>query len=244
MPKKQKVKHGSALLLATILLFAVVTMVVGLTYITVTEQKMSQKTKSSVGSFFSSASGIEWALNTIATTDNPDTKSISSRFTMSGDKAVCPSGNSCEIYFLDNSGKVITAPGSAKISDIKAIRSVGTRGDETQRAIEVAVAAGGDKIAWAKVNGTTIVDGRNVDSVSKIATGRFTINFKPSYFSNNNYSVSVAPGYVFGLGSTLGFVETSNPVITASSVTLDFISSPTGGSFQDPGTFFVQAIGK
>ncbi|MDD5490120.1 MAG: PilX N-terminal domain-containing pilus assembly protein, partial [Candidatus Moranbacteria bacterium] len=58
--------RGSALLLTTILLFVVLSLVVSLSYITVMEQQMSSKTKSSVGSFFNADSGVEWALNKIA----------------------------------------------------------------------------------------------------------------------------------------------------------------------------------
>jgi len=133
-------KHkGAILLLTTILLFVLLGMVVSLSYVTVMEQKMSQKTKSSVGSFYNSESGIEWALNKIA---NSSGTIISAFSTFSGGKAPCPSGFSCDIFLLDTDGKVITNS-NADLSLVKAVRSVGSQGGETQRAIEAAVASGG-----------------------------------------------------------------------------------------------------
>jgi len=135
-PKKSK---GSAFLLSTILLFVVLGMVVTLSYVTVMEQKMSRKTKSSVGAFFNADSGIEWALNKIASGSG----NISGVFGTSipGSGIDCPnfgSGSPCKVYLLDADGKVITA--DAPLEDIKAVRSVGTQGNETTRAIEAAVA--------------------------------------------------------------------------------------------------------
>ena len=129
--------QGAILLLTTILLFVLLGMVVSLSYVTVMEQKMSQKTKSSVGSFYNSESGVEWALNKIA---NSSGTIISAFSTFSGGKAPCPSGFGCDVYFLDKDGKVITGS-STLLSDIKAVRSVGSQGGDTQRAIEAAVAA-------------------------------------------------------------------------------------------------------
>ena len=65
-------RQGSALLLTTILLFVVLSLVMSLSYVTVMEQKMSSKTKSSVGSFFNADSGVEWALNKIASATGED----------------------------------------------------------------------------------------------------------------------------------------------------------------------------
>jgi hypothetical protein len=125
-------------------------MVVSLTYVTVMEQKMSQKTKSSVGSFFTAESGVEWALNQIAT-GSGDT--INSKFgtqatnaTNEG-KMTCPFSSDCNIYLLDSSGNVIPKyqfgnPNSADL--VKAVRSVGSQNQETQRAIEAAVAQAAD----------------------------------------------------------------------------------------------------
>jgi hypothetical protein len=133
-----KTNRASALLLTTILLFVVLSMVLSLTYITVMEQKMSGKSKSSVGSFYAAESGVEWALNKIATTSETTVSGAFPGFSAS--KADCPFGG-CQVYLLDKDGKVITS-GSADISEVKAVRSVGTQG-ETQRAIEAAVASGG-----------------------------------------------------------------------------------------------------
>jgi|GEM_PF-6805902 len=138
---KQKKTRGSALLLSTILLFVVLGLVVSLSYVTVMEQKMSQKTKSSVGAFYSSESGIEWALNQISQRSGTD--SISSIGTVDGDAVKCPpafGSDACKIYFLDQGGKVLAT--SATIDQVKAVRSVGTndKGEVTQRAIEAAVA--------------------------------------------------------------------------------------------------------
>jgi uncharacterized protein (TIGR02145 family) len=133
-----KTNRGSALLLTTILMFVILSMVVSLTYVTVMEQKMSQKTKSSVGAFYGAESGVEWALNQISTTVNPDTTTIQTKFgalAANGSKA-CPFG-SCDVYFLDKDGKVIVLA-TLHVADIKAVRSVGS-GSETQRAIEAAV---------------------------------------------------------------------------------------------------------
>jgi Tfp pilus assembly protein PilX len=159
---KQKKTKGSALLLSTILLFVVLGLVVSLSYVTVMEQKMSQKTKSSVGAFYSSESGIEWALNKIANSNNNDpiqTAFVSTGF--DGEAAKCPSGFSadCKVYFLGAEGKVLNPSDSANtISMIKAVRSVGTndKGEVTQRAIEAAVAGSGIgkyQISCAQVSG-------------------------------------------------------------------------------------------
>ncbi len=143
---KSKKAKGSALLLTTILLFVILSMVISLSYVTVMEQKMSGKTKSSVGAFYSAESGVEWALNQIANKNGSDDISTISGWNAANHYASCPSAlggaDVCKVYFLDDIGNVITV-GTTDVSDIKAVRSVGTQGDETQRAIEAAVAAGG-----------------------------------------------------------------------------------------------------
>ncbi len=135
-------KRGSALLLSTILLFVVLSMVVSLSYVTVMEQQMSSKTKSSVGSFFNADSGVEWALNKIA---NATGDKISDVFSLSGDGSTTPSLDAgYKVYLLDSEGKVINSSNpKVDISEIKAVRAVGTQGGETQRAIEAAVAQSG-----------------------------------------------------------------------------------------------------
>lgn len=141
MKTKPKSK-GAILLLTTILLFVLLGMVVSLSYVTVMEQKMSQKTKSSVGSFYNSESGIEWVLNKIANNSG----AISTAFTLQPDSSVnCPASfgtDICKVFLLDQDGKVITNS-NADLSLVKAVRSVGTQGGDTQRAIEAAVASGG-----------------------------------------------------------------------------------------------------
>lgn len=138
-------KRGSGLIFATLIMFVILMVVISLSSITVMEMKMSQKTKSSVKSFFNAESGVEWALNKIATTDK---ETIEQAFNDSNpsDGINCPfGGNECKIYLLDSANNVITS-GSTKLSEVKAVRSVGTseKGYETQRAIEAAVAGGGD----------------------------------------------------------------------------------------------------
>jgi uncharacterized protein (TIGR02145 family) len=134
-----KTNRGSALLLTTILMFVILSMVVSLTYVTVMEQKMSQKTKSSVGAFYGAESGVEWALNKIASSNLSATvaASFSTAWNEAGDTAICTFGD-CSVYLLKADGRVITT-GSTLISEIKAVRSIGTQGSETQRAIEAAV---------------------------------------------------------------------------------------------------------
>ena len=147
MPKTKKslpaVRRGSALLLTTILLFVVLSMVVSLSYITVMEQKMSGKTKSSVGSFFNADSGVEWALNRIASAEGDIAIAIAFGDLNIAGGVTCPFPG-CNLYFLDENGEVIT-DGTETVDSIKAVRSVGTQtvGDPTQRAIEAAVASGG-----------------------------------------------------------------------------------------------------
>jgi len=149
-----KKTNGSGLVFAVVLMFVILAMVVTLSSVTVLETKMNQKTKSSVGAFYNSESGVEWALNQIATKSG----TINSVFTgvtavdPTTGKINCPdfgSGSPCSLYLLDSNGKVINNsnpdvnPATGDISLVKAVRSVGTQGGETQRAIEAAVAAGG-----------------------------------------------------------------------------------------------------
>ncbi|MDD5489776.1 MAG: hypothetical protein PHP25_03815, partial [Candidatus Moranbacteria bacterium] len=112
---------------------------------TVMEQQMSSKTKSSVGSFFNADSGVEWALNKIANSPGGKIAAVfSGQWQEANDYAACPM-EGCNVYFLDENGKVITDGAATDVSAIKAVRSVGTQtaGDPTQRAIEAAVASGG-----------------------------------------------------------------------------------------------------
>lgn len=135
-------RRGSGLVFAVVLLFVILGMVITLSSITMLETKMNQKTKSSVGAFYGSESGVEWALNQIATKSG----SIASAFSTTGfdgQAAKCPASfgtDTCKVFFLDQDGKVLAT--SANVDQIKAVRSVGTQGDDTQRAIEAAVASG------------------------------------------------------------------------------------------------------
>jgi len=149
-PPKPWCRRGSALLLTTILMFIILSMIVSLTYVTVMEQKMSQKTKSSVGAFYGAESGMEWALNKIATGTGT---TISTKFGTQATNAAtdgkmsCPF-TGCEVYLLGADGKVIpkTKFSVADSADlVKAVRSVGAQGADTQRAIEAAVAGTDEK---------------------------------------------------------------------------------------------------
>ncbi|MFA5871435.1 MAG: pilus assembly PilX N-terminal domain-containing protein [Parcubacteria group bacterium] len=144
--KKFKKNKASALLLATILLFAILTIIISLSSVTVMEMKMSQKGKSSVASFYDAESGVEWALNKIANTNGDIKNSLSPN----ADGSInCPSGIgvNCKVYFLKEDGTVMTqaeinaTTDAPTFADIQAVRSVGREGNETQRAIEAAVAA-------------------------------------------------------------------------------------------------------
>ena len=142
-------KRASGLIFAIILLFVILGMVVTLSSVTVLETKMSQKTKSSVGAFYNSESGVEWALNKIASSSGAIGSVAGLNWSNSNGYASCPDAlggaNTCKIYFIDKDTNKIITSGSTDVSQIAAVRSVGTQntGDTTQRAIEAAVAAGG-----------------------------------------------------------------------------------------------------
>lgn len=127
---KTKTK-GSGLIFAVVLLFVILGMVITLASVTMLETKMNQKTKSSIGAFYNSESGVEWALNQIATKNG--TAQISTL-------GSCPF-TGCSVLFLGADGKVLAA--SATIDQVKAVRSTGNQNGETQRAIEAAVASAG-----------------------------------------------------------------------------------------------------
>ena len=120
-------------------------MVVTLSSVTVLETKMNQKTKSSVGAFYNSESGVEWALNQIAAKSGSDKVNTIAGWDRVNHYAVCPfGGDTCKVYFIDKTtNNIITDGVNTDISQIAAVRSVGTQntGDTTQRAIEAAVAA-------------------------------------------------------------------------------------------------------
>jgi hypothetical protein len=134
---KQK-QSGSGLIFAVVLLFVILGMVVTLSSVTVLETKMNQKTKSSVGAFFNADSGVEWALNKISRDSGATIADVFGiQWQEANDYASCPMGG-CNVYFLDEKGKVIVL-GTDTIDKVKAVRAVGTQGNETQRAIEAAV---------------------------------------------------------------------------------------------------------
>jgi len=134
---KTKNKSASALIFATILLFVVLSLVVSMSYVTVLEQKMSQKTKSSVSAFYSADSGIEWALNKIA---HPAGLNIDNNFTMLTGGKIQTSLGGIDVYLLDKNGNVITS--NDTLDSVKAVRAVGSESTGgTTRAIEAAVAA-------------------------------------------------------------------------------------------------------
>jgi hypothetical protein len=143
MPKQKKHHRASALLLATILLFAILTIIISLSSVTVMEMKMSQKGKTSVASFYDAESGVEWALHKVSTS----TGNLSTAFpTPATDGSVtCPSevgATGCKVYFLKSDGTTVAQAdfASTTFADIQAVRSVGREGNDTQRAIEAAVA--------------------------------------------------------------------------------------------------------
>jgi Tfp pilus assembly protein PilX len=183
-----KTKKGSALLLTTILMFIILSIVVSLTYVTVMEQKMSQKTKSSVGAFYGAESGIEWALNKIAHSDGTDTIATAFTGNIVGQNANCPFGtDTCQVYFLGADGKVL-APATDTISEVKAVRSVGAQGGETQRAIEAAVASGGIgkyQISCSLING--FLGCCRMDTESGVSSCKWTTDgyHFPWYYEKN-----------------------------------------------------------
>lgn len=136
MYKNQK---GSALLLSVILIFTILYIIISLSYNVVIEQKITQKTKESVSSFFNADSGIEWAIDEIIQKKDMNISDIFPGFSEnSSGKIDCPFTDiKCHIYLLDDAGKVITVDGPS--SNIKTIRSVGMKDDRTFRAIEAPV---------------------------------------------------------------------------------------------------------
>ncbi len=149
---KARSKKGSALIFATIVLFVILTIVATLSSVTMLETKMSQKTKSSIGAFFQADSGIEWAMNVLAT--KAGTTIIRDAFSGAGSldsasgKIDCPTetGFSCRVYLLDKNGNVINSDNAngitfdSNISEVKSIRAVGVKDGDTARAIEASVA--------------------------------------------------------------------------------------------------------
>ncbi|MDD3487482.1 MAG: pilus assembly PilX N-terminal domain-containing protein [Candidatus Moranbacteria bacterium] len=160
-------RRGSGLVFAIILLFVILGIVVTLSSITILETKMGQKTKSSVGAFYNSESGIEWALNKISNSGNNEAiKDVFTMINASTGEIACPNfgdGSPCNLYLLDKDGKVINSHNANgiksvdEISNVKAVRSVGSNevGEATQRSIEAAVADTGSGAGSYTAYGTT-----------------------------------------------------------------------------------------
>lgn len=149
-------RRGSALLFATILLFVIIGVAISLSSLTVYEQRISQKNKSSVGAFFNAESGVEWAMNEIGNFSGTASNSIDNLFgaaATGADGTGADSGKmnpfpGVELYLLDENGNIIPKAQFSVVDSadlVKAVRSVGvnSKGEATQRAIEAAVAAGG-----------------------------------------------------------------------------------------------------
>jgi hypothetical protein len=186
---KTKTKHGSALIFATIILFSLLAITVTLSAITVSDMKMSQKTKSTTGAFSNADSGVEWALNKIANTDQ-DT-SVTTGFTLdTAGATACPGGFSCNIYLLKADGTVIKSTDGLKFADIKAVRSVGTQGADTQRAIEAAVAQSAGGIGTYQLICYQGVAGAQAPTCCRLNTdtGIVSCKFTPNFATPNNWT--------------------------------------------------------
>jgi hypothetical protein len=151
---------GTGLVITIVMLFVILSAVVFLVSIAALETKMGQGTKSSIGAFYNSESGVEWALNKIAS--NSDTIADAfPGFDTTLKKVDCPAGiggaNTCMVYFLDEEKKVI-GESSADISEIAAVRSIGSQntGDINQWTIEAAVAAPVVPICKTQIDGIGI----------------------------------------------------------------------------------------
>jgi uncharacterized protein (TIGR02145 family) len=140
--KNQK-ERGSALVLTIIVLINALFIVAAISSIAVVEYQMSAKNRSSVSSFQSADSGVEYVLGMLKKDSSQKIASLCQSFSSATGKCVVnPSkvgGLSIEIYFLDKDGKVIKA-GNKKLSEAESVRSVGVSGKggfETTRAVEV-----------------------------------------------------------------------------------------------------------
>jgi len=98
--------------------------------------------------------------------------------------------------------------------------------------------------AWVKFRGSTgqIINSLNVTSVTKISTGRFTINILPGVFSNRNYTVVGSSTNSSIFVSQPSSVETQNSSITqALIVTRD--AAVSGAPLTDPAEISVILLG-
>jgi len=212
---KQK-QSGSGLIFAVILMFVILAMVVTLSSITVLETKMNQKSKSSVGAFYNADSGVEWALNKIASGSGAINTVFSGIDATTGKKS-CPdfgSGSPCDIYFLDSAGKVINSSNAnsvfttSDISLVKAVRSVGTQstGEVTQRAIEAAVAANTAFGSWSTKSANTIYQAATDGFIVAFAGGTSYFQVKTDSNSTPTAVVMQSEGQLAGAGRPVATV--------------------------------------
>lgn len=151
---------------------------------------MGQKGKTSVASFYDAESGVEWALHTI-TTSNGDIKTVFN--TANGNAPAadgsisCPTGvggAGCKVYLLKADGAAMTqaeinaTTAAPTFADVQAVRAVGREGNDTQRAIEAAVAATGGAGSYEAYGTTTCAPGWTVayTGVAMTALQYFTLN--------------------------------------------------------------------
>jgi len=143
----QKTKPASALIFTLIILFIGVVSAIGIASTTLISRKMSTTSGKSVASFQIADSGAEIILQKMKDTLDSDSNAkitdmgiTCSNGTVTGSIS---SGKEYEVTFLDENGNQLPAGCNAPISDVQKIRSIGTYA-QISRAIEAAVAAGGD----------------------------------------------------------------------------------------------------
>jgi len=141
----KKINSGSVLVFTLIVLFIGVAAALGIASTTVISQKMAGTTGKSVGSFQVADSGAEIVLqkiykggfSTISELGicNTGTKVVSDEIS---------TGKEYQVAFFDDSDPAVQLGCDSNISDIAKIKSTGTYAS-TSRAVEMAVAAGGEK---------------------------------------------------------------------------------------------------
>jgi uncharacterized protein (TIGR02145 family) len=144
--KSQK-ERGSALVLAIVVLVNALFIVVAISSIAVVEYQMSAKNRSSISSFQSADSGVEYVLGMLKKDSSQTIASLCQSFSSTTGKCVIDPSEvgslSIGIYFLDETGNVIK-DGDVILSGADSIRSVGDSGEsgfETTRAVEVSLDA-------------------------------------------------------------------------------------------------------
>ncbi len=137
--KKKLSKTGSILVYSLILMFAILTISIGLTRIVVTKQKTASDTNKSSQAFQVANSGVEKVLQELKG-QSGNIGSIAN-LNCSGDRSTFSFGDgTVTVKYLNSSGDTLDC--SDSISDIAKIKSVGEV-NNTKRAVEVAMAAGG-----------------------------------------------------------------------------------------------------